>query len=87
MAERQTARQSAREGPPRLTPAQVRRCFDGTIGDLSALGRSVAALVADLELDLRLAARPPTPQAPQSPNRSHRVTTTRLRRPGFRPPG
>lgn len=84
MAQTYIARQSAREGPPRLTPAEVRRCFDGTIGDLSALGRSVAALVADLELDLRLAARPP---APPGPNRSHRVTTPRLRRPGFRPPG
>lgn len=84
MAEPHSERPGARDGPPRLTAAEVRRCFDGTIGDLSGLGRSVAALVADLELDLRLAARPP---APPGPNRSHRVTTPRLRRPGFRPPG
>jgi len=60
------------------------RSLEREVAGLSAMGRSVAALVADLELELRLAAQ--AVEAPiESNERWHRADIRRGRRPGFRP--
>lgn len=59
------------------------RCLARQVAGLSAMGQSVAALVADLERELRVAAQ--AVEAPVGPEPWHRAHVGNGRRPGFRP--